>query len=98
MSVLDVSPPRLAPGEPVDVQNRFDGSWCSGFEIAEVLGSPPYWTYRIRRLSDGAVLPRIFDHDAIAESKPATGLPAPVSMRSRAHPSMLLPTDQRLAS
>ena len=44
MSLLEISPAPLAPGEPVEVQNRFDGSWCEGFEIAEVLGAPRYWS------------------------------------------------------
>ena len=51
----------LEPGEPVEVLGSFDGSWSSGFEVAEVLGGPPNWTYRIRRTSDGAVRPRNFD-------------------------------------
>ena len=55
----------LWPGEPVEVLGSFDGNWSSGFEIAEVLGGPPNWTYRIRRTSDGEVLPRNFDHRSV---------------------------------
>ena len=40
-------------GERVEVHTRFDGSWCDGFEIAEVDGS----SYRVRRICDGALLP-----------------------------------------
>ncbi len=95
MSLLDLAPARLAPGDPVEVQNRFDGSWSGGFEIAEVLGAPPYWTYRIRRLSDGDVLPRIFDHDSVAESKPSARGSRPPS---RTHPSMQPVVAHRWAS
>lgn len=71
-----VSPLRLAPGDPIEVQNRFDGTWCGGFEIAEVLGSPPRWSYRIRRLSDGELLPRVFEHDAIVPDPHPSDHPA----------------------
>jgi hypothetical protein len=40
----------------VEVRNHFDGSWSSGFEVAEVTEEG----YRIRRASDGSVLPTEF--------------------------------------
>ncbi len=46
----------LKPGTRVEVRRRFDQSWTHGFEIAEVLNS----TYRLRRISDGAILPYEF--------------------------------------
>lgn len=98
MSLPDVLPPRLAPGDPVEVQNRFDGSWCTGFEIAEVLGSPPHWTYRIRRLSDGEVLPRIFDHDAVTEAEPTLLASPPQPSVTRARPPVQPAVPYRLAS
>jgi len=40
-------------GAPVEVHTRFTDSWAPGFEIAEVVAEG----YRLRRLSDGAMLP-----------------------------------------
>jgi hypothetical protein len=40
-------------GEPVEVHTKFDDSWVPGFEIAEVADSG----YRVRRKSDGSLLP-----------------------------------------
>ena len=43
-------------GQTVEVVNRFDGSWCAGFTIAAVVAGG----FRVRRLSDGVVLPVVF--------------------------------------
>jgi hypothetical protein len=48
--------PRLTPGVDVEVRARFDGGWKRGFEIAAIENE----LYRIRRKSDGAVLPSAF--------------------------------------
>jgi hypothetical protein len=45
-------------GTKVEVRTRFDGSWSPGFEVAEVLEDG---AYRIRRATDGEVLPSLFD-------------------------------------
>ena len=61
---LDASAVEDAVGVLVEVRNRFDGSWSHGFEIVECLtdgGSGP--RYRLRRLSDGVVLPASFTAD-----------------------------------
>ena len=50
--------PVLEPGARVEVRRRFDQSWARGFEVAEVVDDG----YRVRRLSDGSVLPVVF-HD-----------------------------------
>jgi len=48
-------------GAVVDVRSRFDGGWCAGFRIAEVLTGLDYsLRYRVRRMSDGQVLPVVF--------------------------------------
>ncbi|MCU0268791.1 MAG: hypothetical protein MUF83_09095 [Acidimicrobiales bacterium] len=60
-----VSQGPLSAGDPVQVQNRFDGSWCSGFEVAEILSGVGRRRYRVRRLSDGAILPVLFVEDAL---------------------------------
>ncbi len=51
----------LSTGTPVDVRSRFVGSWSRGFEVAECVADQGY---RVRRLSDGTVLPDVFEeHD-----------------------------------
>ena len=44
------------PGTIVEVRNRFDGSWCPGFEVDQA--GPD--GYILRRCRDGAVLPNRF--------------------------------------
>ena len=46
---------------PVEVRNRYDGQWVGGFQVVEEGPSG----YRLRRLSDGAVLPEQFPTDAV---------------------------------
>lgn len=46
-------------GDRVEVHNRFTGSWSGGFVVDEVAGAG----YRLRRLSDGSMLPGITGHD-----------------------------------
>lgn len=40
-------------GDPVEVHTTFNDSWSRGFEVAEVGDAG----YRLRRLSDGLLLP-----------------------------------------
>jgi len=47
---------RLAPGDPVEVRNRFDGRWARGFEVVAATDQG----FRVRRLSDGRELPEEF--------------------------------------
>ena len=51
----------LEPGTRVDVRSRFDARWSHGFEVEEACSGG----YRIRRLSDGAVLPTEFTADEV---------------------------------
>jgi hypothetical protein len=46
----------LRPGADVEVRCRFDNHWSRGFEVAAVENE----VYRLRRRSDGAVLPATF--------------------------------------
>ncbi len=55
----------LRPGDAVEVLNRFDGAWHRGFEIAAVERNPFGPSYRLRRCSDGSVLPTTFPAGAI---------------------------------
>lgn len=48
----------LSAGTPVDVRSRFVGTWSRGFEVAEQVD---HHGYRVRRVSDGAVLPDVLD-------------------------------------
>ncbi len=52
----------LAAGTRVDVRSRYVGSWSRGFEVAERVDDDGY---RVRRLSDGAVLPDLFDEEEL---------------------------------
>ncbi|HLX88382.1 MAG TPA: hypothetical protein VKR22_08020 [Acidimicrobiales bacterium] len=52
----------LTAGTRVDVRSRFVGQWSRGFEVAEHVDAHGY---RVRRLSDGAVLPDLFDEDEL---------------------------------
>ena len=64
-------------GTSVEVRARFDGRWCAGFEVADRIeaDSAPV-TYRLRRTSDGSVLPALFTgDDIIAAPRPTTGPP-----------------------
>ena len=53
-------------GAEVEVRSRFEGVWCQGFEIAEVLTDGDYVvSYRVRRISDGQTLPAVFSTDEV---------------------------------
>lgn len=47
---------RLESGAFVEVRNRFDGSWCPGFQVERSLANG----YVVRRCRDGALLPGAF--------------------------------------
>jgi hypothetical protein len=51
----------LRPGTKVDVRTGFDRSWASGFIIEE----RTLRGYRLRRVSDGSVLPSEFAFDDV---------------------------------
>ena len=56
----------LPAGTRVDVRSRYVGSWSRGFEVAEIVGD----AYRVRRLSDGSVLPTEFSLDDVRAQRP----------------------------
>ena len=60
----------LEPGTAVEVRRRFDYSWVRGFEVAEVVDGG----YRVKRLSDGTVLPSDFGAGEIRQSRKRQGL------------------------
>ena len=59
----------IEPGTAVDVRNRFDRSWSSGFEVE----SEHDGRYRIRRLSDLSVVPGDFERDDIRRHRSRQG-------------------------
>lgn len=67
-----MSPTAVHPGTRVEVRSRFDRRWSRGFEVAELL-APASNTddprYRIRRRSDGSVLPTEFDAEEVRTEK-----------------------------
>jgi len=54
-----------AEGTVVVVRSRFEGSWSTGFEVVEVLEAVDGPWLRIRRQSDGVVLPVLFRLDEV---------------------------------
>ncbi len=56
----------VKPGIHVEVRNSFDQGWSRGFEVAEVDDDG---RVRLRRRSDGALLPTDFEPDAVREEK-----------------------------
>jgi len=66
----DVRNGDLARGTRVDVRNRFVGSWSHGFEVAEHVTDG----YRLRRLSDGSVLPDVFPSEDVRVERRKSGL------------------------
>jgi hypothetical protein len=61
--------PVLAVGTAVEVRNRFVASWSGDFEIAERTGNG----YRVKRRSDGYVLPTVFGPGEVREVGPSDG-------------------------
>jgi hypothetical protein len=57
------------PGARVEVRSRFDQRWARGFELVEVVQDEAQARYRIRRRSDGSVLPALFIDNDIREEK-----------------------------
>lgn len=63
----------------VEVRSKFERSWARGFEIAEIVPEPddPAFdgpAYRIRRRSDGQILPVLFSEDDLREERKARGM------------------------
>ena len=56
---------RLEPGTRVEVRRRFDQSWSRGFEVAEDMENG----YRVKRISDGTILPVEFSDDDVREER-----------------------------
>jgi len=62
--VVPTAPPRAGrPVRPdgVEVRCRFGDRWVTGFEVCEVIRLDDVTRYRLRRRSDGSVIPTLFD-------------------------------------
>ncbi len=53
----------------MEVRSRFDRAWARGFEVAEQVPGLPEARYRVRRRSDGSVLPVLFGDDEVREER-----------------------------
>lgn len=60
---------QVDPGTHVEVRSRFDRAWARGFEVAEQVEAGEGWRYRVRRRSDGSVLPILFEGDELREER-----------------------------
>jgi len=59
----------VRPGTHVEVRQRFDARWSRGFEIAEACDADGSQQYKLRRRSDGSILPVMFDEDDLREER-----------------------------
>ena len=60
----------LHVGDRVEVATHFTGTWVTGFEVAAMSADH----YRIRRVSDGTVLPVTFGQHEVRREQPAPDL------------------------
>jgi hypothetical protein len=58
------------PGTRVEVRSRFDRAWARGFEVAEEVTEERSLRYRVRRRSDGSVLPVLFEDQDVRAERP----------------------------
>lgn len=60
---VPTEPPTTLPARPdgVEVRCRFGDRWVSGFEVCEVVERDHRTRYRLRRRSDGSVIPTLFE-------------------------------------
>jgi len=56
-------------GTRVEVRSRFEAAWSRGFEVAELVDEEPECRYRVRRRSDGSILPVLFDEKDLREER-----------------------------
>ena len=60
----------LEPGTAVEVRNRFEQRWVRGFEIVD---EGDEGGYRVRRLSDGSILPVTIAADDVRPEREKRG-------------------------
>jgi hypothetical protein len=60
----------MRPGAEIDVRNRFEGRWATGFVVASVSDRDGRERVAVRRKSDGVVLPVEFEVSEVRSSGP----------------------------
>jgi len=56
--------------QDVEVRCRFDGAWVGGFQVTEATDVGGEQRYRLVRLSDGVVLPELFNRQDVRPRAP----------------------------
>ncbi len=56
-------------GVRVEVRNRFEAGWSRGFEIAEIIEAQHGLEFKVKRRSDGSLLPSAFSVDDLREER-----------------------------
>ena len=60
----------VRPGTRVEVRSRFEAAWSRGFEVADRVDDERAGSrYKVRRRSDGSILPVLFDEDDLREER-----------------------------
>lgn len=59
----------VRPGTKVEVRSRFESHWSRGFEVASRDDSNDPPVYKLRRRSDGSILPVVFAEDDLREER-----------------------------
>lgn len=57
-------------GTKVEVRRRFDQHWSRGFEVVDTVDGG----YRLKRQSDGTLLPTVFEDEEVRPEKKKSGL------------------------
>jgi hypothetical protein len=71
----------VAPDRGVEVRCRFGDTWVDGFEVCEAVADGEGLRYRLRRRSDGAVLPTLFEPADVREVRAAEREPGAARTR-----------------
>jgi hypothetical protein len=69
----DVNGTATRPTDHVEVQCRIEGQWIDGFEVFEIIQDGGLRRYRLRRLSDGVVMPVQYAARDVRRKTVATG-------------------------
>jgi hypothetical protein len=73
IDVVDLrdEPVAVTPHHVVEVHCRFGDTWVDGFEVCELIADTDGVRYRLRRRSDGSVLPSVFAAADVREVRDA---------------------------
>ena len=59
----------VRPGTRVEVRSRFESRWSRGFEVADMQRAEGRPVYKVKRRSDGSILPALFAEDDVREER-----------------------------